>query len=145
MSFRNVLTITMTVVAGCICVILATLPALAAECPRGTLDKQYCDRNGDLVADLPLDEKDWVNPSTIIFSYTPVEDPAIYAKVWDGFVKHLSEVTGKKAVFFPVQSYAAQYEAMRRTMPWLNVVGGCCGSDLRHVTAIARTILADAA
>ncbi len=113
MSFRNVLTITMTVVAACICVILATLPALAADCPRGTLDKQYCDRNGDLVADLPLDEKDWVNPSTIIFSYTPVEDPAIYAKVWDGFVKHLSEVTGKKAVFFPVQSYAAQYEAMR--------------------------------
>ena len=95
MSFRNVLTITMTVVAACICVILATLPALAADCPRGTLDKQYCDRNGDLVADLPLDEKDWVNPSTIIFSYTPVEDPAIYAKVWDGFVKHLSEVTDR--------------------------------------------------
>ena len=88
-------------------------PSYAEECPRGTLDKQYCDRNNDLVADLPLDPKDWVNPDTIIFSYTPVEDPAIYAKVWDGFIKHMSEVTGKKVVFFPVQSYAAQYEAMR--------------------------------
>src|SRR5210317_769208 len=87
--------------------------ALAEDCFRGTLDKQYCDRDHDLVADLPLDPAEWVNPDTIIFSYTPVEDPAIYAKVWDGFIKHMSEVTGKKVVFFPVQSYAAQYEAMR--------------------------------
>jgi phosphonate transport system substrate-binding protein len=83
------------------------------DCPRGTLDQQYCDRDGDLVADLPLDEADWVDPDTIIFSYTPVEDPAVYQKVWDGFIQHMSEVTGKKVVFFPVQSYAAQYEAMR--------------------------------
>lgn len=88
-------------------------PANAEECPRGTLDKQYCDRDGDLVADLPTDPAKWVNPDTIIFSYTPVEDPAVYAKVWDGFVKHMADVTGKKVVFFPVQSYAAQYEAMR--------------------------------
>ena len=87
--------------------------ALAEDCFRGTLDDQYCDRNHDLVADLPLDPSEWANPDTIIFSYTPVEDPAIYAKVWDGFIKHMSEVTGKKVVFFPVQSYAAQYEAMR--------------------------------
>ncbi|MDD9902007.1 MAG: phosphate/phosphite/phosphonate ABC transporter substrate-binding protein [Rhodospirillaceae bacterium] len=93
---------------------LAPLPAAAMEdCPRGTLDKQYCDRNNDLVADLPLDESKWVDPSTIIFSYTPVEDPAVYAKVWDGFIQHMAKVTGKKVVFFPVQSYAAQYEAMR--------------------------------
>ena len=87
--------------------------AQAEDCPRGTLDKQYCDRNNDLVADLPIDDTQWSDPSTIIFSYTPVEDPAVYAKVWDGFVKHMSDVTGKQVVFFPVQSYAAQYEAMR--------------------------------
>ncbi len=92
---------------------LSARAAVAAECPRGFLDKQYCDWNGDLVADLPVDEKQWVNPDTIIFSYTPVEDPAVYAKVWDGFIKHMAKVTGKKVVFFPVQSYAAQYEAMR--------------------------------
>ncbi|NIP46654.1 MAG: phosphate/phosphite/phosphonate ABC transporter substrate-binding protein [Gammaproteobacteria bacterium] len=88
--------------------------ASAAECPyRGTLDAQYCDRNRDLIADLPMNESEWVNPDTIIFSYTPVEDPAVYAKVWDEFINHMSKVTGKKVVFFPVQSYAAQYEAMR--------------------------------
>lgn len=85
----------------------------AEECNRSFLDARYCDRDRNLTADLPLDPKDWVDPDTIIFSYTPVEDPAVYQKVWDGFIKHMSEVTGKNVVFFPVQSYAAQYEAMR--------------------------------
>ncbi len=85
----------------------------AEDCPRGDLDKAYCDRNGDLVADAPTDPKQLVNPSTIIFSYTPVEDPAVYQKAWDGFIKHMEKVTAKKVVFFPVQSNAAQLEAMR--------------------------------
>ncbi len=85
----------------------------AQDCPRGSLDKAYCDRNGDLVADTPTDPKQLVDPSTIIFSYTPVEDPAVYSKVWDSFIKHMEKVTGKKVVFFPVQSNAAQLEAMR--------------------------------
>lgn len=33
-----------------------------------------------------------------------------------------------------------QYLAIRRKLPWLNVFGGCCGSDLRHVTEIARAL-----
>lgn len=91
-----------------------TVPAHAEDdCRRGTLDARYCDRDGDLVADLPLDEDAWVDPSALIFSYTPVEDPAVYEKVWTGFIEHLEETTGKRVVFFPVQSYAAQYEAMR--------------------------------
>src|ERR1051325_5385576 len=87
--------------------------ALAQDCPRGDLDKAYCDRNGDLVADAPTDAKQLVNPSALIFAYTPVEDPSLYSKVWDGFLKHLEKVTGKKVVFFPVQSNAAESEAMR--------------------------------
>lgn len=35
---------------------------------------------------------------------------------------------------------ANQYKAMTNTMPWLNIFGGCCGSDLRHVAQIARTV-----
>jgi len=101
--------------------------ASAADCPRGTLDKQYCDRNADLIADLPTDEKQWVNPDTIIFSYTPVEDPAVYAKVWDGFIKHMTQTTGKKVAFFPVQSNAAQLEAMRSGR--LHVAGFNTGSN----------------
>ena len=51
---------------GLIFAALFVVPAVAEECNRGTLDEQYCDRNYDLVADLPLDENDWVDPDTII-------------------------------------------------------------------------------
>ena len=37
--------------------------AQAQDCPRGFLDKAYCDYDGDLVADLPRDESKWVNPA----------------------------------------------------------------------------------
>jgi homocysteine S-methyltransferase len=35
---------------------------------------------------------------------------------------------------------AGQYRDIARLMPWLNVFGGCCGTDLRHVTKIARAL-----
>jgi len=101
--------------------------ASAEECPRSFLDKQYCDRDGDLTADLPTDKSKVVDPGTIIFAYTPVEDPAVYAKVWDGFIEHMSKTTGKKVVFFPVQSNAAQIEAMRSGR--LHVAGFNTGSN----------------
>jgi phosphonate transport system substrate-binding protein len=80
---------------------------------RGKLDVMYCDDDGDLVADAPTDPAQWVNPDTLIFAYTPVEDPAIYADIWDPFLEHLAAVTGKSVRFFAVQSNAAQVEAMR--------------------------------
>ena len=57
-------------------------PAAAQEqCPRGTLDPRFCDRDGDLVADTPTDPRQFVDPRTLIFAYTPVEDPAVYRRV----------------------------------------------------------------
>lgn len=38
------------------------------------------------------------------------------------------------------QELAGQYGELAQRMPWLNVFGGCCGSDLRHVTEIARVV-----
>jgi homocysteine S-methyltransferase len=35
---------------------------------------------------------------------------------------------------------AADYGRLKEPMPWLNVFGGCCGSDLRHVAAIAGVV-----
>ena len=111
--FRTLTTPVFGALAGAV-LLFGASAVFAEDCPyRGTLDEQYCDRDRDLVADLPLDESAWIDPDTIIFSYTPVEDPAVYAKAWDSFINHMADVTGKKVVFFPVQSYAAQYEAMR--------------------------------
>jgi S-methylmethionine-dependent homocysteine/selenocysteine methylase len=38
------------------------------------------------------------------------------------------------------EELSRQYEAILSTMPWLNVFGGCCGTDLRHVTCIAHAV-----
>ncbi len=35
---------------------------------------------------------------------------------------------------------AQQYHVLEQQMPWLNIFGGCCGTDLRHVTAIADAV-----
>ncbi|MDZ7705996.1 MAG: phosphate/phosphite/phosphonate ABC transporter substrate-binding protein [Trueperaceae bacterium] len=94
------------------------------ECPRGQLDDDFCDRNGDLVADTP--EDGLLDPDTLVFAYTPVEDPAVYREVWDDFLRHLEAATGKRVQFFAVDSNAAQLEAMRAGR--LHVAGFNSGS-----------------
>ena len=74
----------------------AATPASAACKNRGNLDVRYCDDNGDLVADTPTDKSKWLDPSTLIFSYTPVEDPAVYENVFTEFMTYLSKKTGKR-------------------------------------------------
>ncbi len=92
-----------------------TAPAHAQDaCPnRGQLDTLYCDENRDLVADAPKDRAKWRDPSTLVWAYTPVEDPAVYANIFKPFTDHLEKCTGKRTVYYPVQSNAAEIEAMR--------------------------------
>jgi len=106
---------------------VAALAALWGTVPAQALDSRYTDADGDLVADAPADPKQWVDPATLIFAYTPVEDPEVYRKVWDDFLAHLSKTTGKRVIFFPVQSNAAQIEAMRAGR--LHVAGFNTGSN----------------
>ena len=101
--------------------------AAQADCERGTLDAMYCDADGDLIADIPTDASKQVDPSTLVFAYTPVEDPAVYKEAWADFLSYLEEKTGKKVVFFPVQSNAAQIEAMRSGR--LHIAGFNTGSN----------------
>lgn len=91
------------------------------------LGDRYTDADGDLIADIPADEAEQIDPGTLIFAYTPVEDPAVYAEVWQGFLDHMAQKTGKKVQFFPVQSNAAQIEAMRAGR--LHVAGFNTGSN----------------
>ena len=79
----------------------------------GQLDTNYCDENKDLVADAPNDQKSWKDPSTLVFAYTPVEDPAVYQNIFKPFTDYLGQCTGKRVVYYPVQSNSAEIEAMR--------------------------------
>ena len=107
--------------------VAAALLVPAAASAQFKLDARYSDANGDMVADVPADPKLQVDPATLIFAYTPVEDPSVYAKAWQGFLDHLAKVTGKKVTFFPVQSNAAQLEAMRAGR--LHIAGFNTGSN----------------
>lgn len=102
-------------------------PAAAQDCPRGDLDTRFCDVDGDLLADTPTDPADLVDPDTLIFAFTPVEDPAVYKSAWEDFLTHLEAETGKPVVFFPVQNNAAQIEAMRSGR--LHIAGFNTGSN----------------
>ncbi|MCB1340416.1 MAG: phosphate/phosphite/phosphonate ABC transporter substrate-binding protein [Pseudooceanicola sp.] len=101
--------------------------ASAQDCPRGDLDARFCDKDGDLVADIPEDASQQIDPNPLIFAYTPVEDPAVYKTAWADFLTYLSEKTGKEVVFFPIQNNAAQIEAMRSGR--LHVSGFNTGSN----------------
>lgn len=106
---------TLSLVAVGMLSMLAAAPALAQDtCPnRGQLDNLYCDENRDLVADAPKDPSKWRDPSTLVWAYTPVEDPAVYANVFKPLTDHLEKCVGKRTVYYPVQSNAAEIEAMR--------------------------------
>jgi phosphonate transport system substrate-binding protein len=87
--------------------------AHAACMNRGDLDSRYCDEDRDLVADTPTDSGQWLDPDTLIFSYTPVEDPSVYENIFTEFMVYLSKHTGKRVRWYGAESYAAQVEAMR--------------------------------
>ncbi len=106
--------------AGVAILVLLTLllafstPEATAGCKhRGDLDSRYCDDNNDLVADTPADSSKWLDPGTLVFSYTPVEDPSVYENVFVEFMEYLAAKTGKKVKWYGAESYAAQVEAMR--------------------------------
>ncbi len=90
--------------------LFAACIALAAARPSLALDARYTDADGDLVADVPAKT---IDPSTLIFSYTPGEDPSLFPFVWDDLIRHLQTATGKAVRFYPAQSNVAQIEAMR--------------------------------
>ena len=80
---------------------------------RGDLDTRFCDSDGDLLADTPKDPRKLMNPKTLVFSYTAVEDPSVYENVFVELMDYIAEKTGKQVKWYGPESYAAQVEAMR--------------------------------
>jgi phosphonate transport system substrate-binding protein len=118
--------------AGLVAVLVGYQSAQAQSCPRPAgMDERYCDADGDLVADTPTDPAQIVNPDTLLISYTSSEDPAVYSETWQEFTDYLKQVTGKDVQFVPVDSEAAQIEAMRAGR--LHIMGTCTGCTPRAV------------
>ena len=107
-------------------------PTKAAECKnRGDLDVRYCDENGDLLADTPKDSSKWLNPDTLVFSYTAVEDPSVYENVFSELRDYIAKKTGKRVKWYGPESYAAQVESMRSGR--LHISGFAAGATVYGV------------
>lgn len=96
-----------------------------------TLAAAYCDRDGDLVADLPADPALWRNPPTLVWAYAPIEDPAVYAELFKPFTNHLETCLGRQIVYYPVQTIASQVEALKSGR--LHFAGFSTGSTVEAV------------
>ena len=98
---------------------------------RGDLDTPFCDEDGDLLADTPKNPDQWLDPDTLVFSYTAVEDPSVYENVFSELMDHIALKTGKKVKWYGPESYAAQVEAMRSGR--LHVSGFAAGATVYGV------------
>jgi phosphonate transport system substrate-binding protein len=123
MTFTTLLSRTLLALAA---LGLLSMAVAQQDCPRGELDARFCDTDGDMLADPPTDPSQWVTPSTLIFTYAPTEDPAVYQDAFQEFMDYLAEVTGIPVQWFSVRSYAAQIEAMRAGR--LHVAGFAAGA-----------------
>src|SRR4029077_9910682 len=95
-------------------ILVGSFAASEQECRnRCQLDALYFDHNNDLVADTPAAPRRLKDPATLLFAYTPVEDPAVYQNVFRPFTEHLGQCTAKRVIYYPVQSNTAEIEAMR--------------------------------
>ncbi len=112
---------------------MAAAPAAAADqCKnRGDLDIRYCDEDGDLLADTPKSPTAWLDPGTLIFSYTAVEDPSVYENVFKELMDHIAKKTGRPVKWYGPESYAAQVEAMRSGR--LHISGFAAGATVYGV------------
>jgi phosphonate transport system substrate-binding protein len=103
-----------TLLAAAATALLSTSALAQDSCPnRGQLDTIYCDANNDLVADVPTDPTKQKDPSTLIFAWSPTENPAVYKSIYEPIMTHMGLCTGKRIVFFNVHSNSAQIEAQR--------------------------------
>ncbi len=113
----------------------ASLLISATASAQFAIDSRYTDSNGDLTADTPTDASKQIDPSTLIFAYTPVEDPAVYADVWSEFIDHVSNVTGKKVQFSPSS------QTRRRLKPCVQAV--CISQDLTQAQIRSQLLAPD--
>lgn len=99
-----------------ICLIASAYSAAArgqACNSRGELDVNYCDENRDLVADAPTNPNKFKDPGELIFSYSPIEEPMMFAKVWRPFADYLGQCIRRPIKFRAIQSNSTEIEAMR--------------------------------
>ncbi len=72
-----------------------------------------CDENGDMLADLPKDKKEWIIPKTINIAFATIEDASFYEQVYGDFINHLQQCMNTPVLIYPVYQEEHVIEAMK--------------------------------
>ncbi len=100
----------------CICIFLLFSVALAmgesSTASSNSTTPSQDDANSFLMK-ASDDETRWVMPSTLAFSYIPIDSKGVYEEIFEDFQRFLAKKTGKKIVYYSVYSHFAQLEAVR--------------------------------
>ena len=80
---------------------------------RGDLDIAFCDEDRDLVADPPKDPHLHRDPDTLIMSYSPIEEPMMFARMWRPLADYLAQCLNKPVQFLSIQTNTTEVEALR--------------------------------
>lgn len=83
------------------------------DAPPLTLAEGYTDGNDDLVADLPSDVSQIIDPETLVFTYIAEVAPEGDEAVWADFVAALSKATGRPVEHKLFKSREDQLAAMK--------------------------------
>jgi phosphonate transport system substrate-binding protein len=100
--------------------------ALSEDCYRGELSSQFCDRDGDMMADSPTNPKKLTDPYTLVFGMVPSQSFVFKKGSKEALRKHIEKVTGKRVEIFPYKTNSAELEAMRSGL--LHIAGLNTGS-----------------
>ncbi len=92
----------------------------------GEMEPRDEPRYGNAPMEPPEDESEWLDPDTLDFSLVPTEDPDAYTDVLEPLIDNIEAETGRDVVVNPLDSYAAQVEAMNAER--LHVAGFATGA-----------------
>ena len=71
---------------------------------KNRLNAKFVDANGDLVADVPADASQQIDPDPLVFSYVGGSDSERQQAVWKEFLDALAAATGKKVEYLVLTS-----------------------------------------
>jgi phosphonate transport system substrate-binding protein len=78
------------------------------------LHARFTDADADLVADPPGSPDDWLDPPELAFSYvSSAQGDEGYPEVWQEFVEHLAQATGKPVRYLQLGSQDEQLRALK--------------------------------
>ena len=88
-------------------------PARRAPSAAATLDKNYNDADGDLVADPPTDAAKLLDPEEINFSYVASSDTEDEEETWKEFLAALERTLGRKVNLVTYTDAGEQMRALK--------------------------------